>query len=452
VIRGLPAHARGAALIVLLALIGLVVTAILISALAGGATTDPDRQTERALAIAHQALIAYAVSVQPDTSAKRPGDLPCPDLDNDGDAETTCSAPNQRIGRLPVETLEIEDLVDGYGERLWYALSGSFDRSTVNQCPQAGDPGCLNSETRGTITVRSPYGAILHDGTNLPSGAIAVIFSPGPPLARFGSSTPQDRSCAGDSNIPACLLHRRCSTLSGTTALCNPLNFLDLAATPAEDNADFADSSTANGFIQGPIFDAAGNAIVNDRLMVLRYADLMPRLEQRVAREALRCLQNYAAASGGRYPWASPMTSDYTTPLADQAGIRFGRLPNQLTAGNYTPYAMSTDWVPPCPAPMVANADKWWANWQNLLFFAVAPGYAPDASPIGCGTGCLTVNAPSVADKRVVVLVAGLPLAGQARGVGTAAGNYLEDENADGSTPFRKAPASGTFDDQLIFQ
>ena len=57
------------------------------------------------------------------------------------------------------------------------------------------------------------------------------------------------------------------------------------------------------------IRDAANNVIVNDRLLVITYQDLMPLLERRVAKEALNCLNLYAAdpLNKGRYPWASSM-------------------------------------------------------------------------------------------------------------------------------------------------
>jgi len=199
-------HARpqhGVALIVLLALIGFLVVGVLLT-VARSSAIDTERQmrTAQALAKAKEGLIAYAVAVLPDTSAKRPGDLPCPDLDNDGDAQETCKTASERIGRLPWRTLGLSDLRDANGERLWYALSTRFRRSTVNQCEEAAGPRCLNSETPGTITVRDRQGTIVHDGAipandpaTVPTGAIAVVFSPGAVITRVGDSQPQDRSC-----------------------------------------------------------------------------------------------------------------------------------------------------------------------------------------------------------------------------------------------------------------
>src|SRR3982751_1420768 len=49
------------------------------------------RTTERALADAREALVAYASDRAIDTIVG-PGYLPCPDLDNDGWAESTCGS------------------------------------------------------------------------------------------------------------------------------------------------------------------------------------------------------------------------------------------------------------------------------------------------------------------------------------------------------------------------
>jgi hypothetical protein len=94
---------------------------------------------------------------------------------------------------------------------------------------------------------------------------------------------------------------------------------------------------------------------------------------------------------------------------------------------------------------------QWWGNWTNLVFYGLAAGYAPDQVVSGCGGGCLTVNAPSAADKKVVVIVARQAFVGQTRGPGAVASNYLEDANAAGGTQFKQAPASATFNDSLLF-
>jgi hypothetical protein len=226
--------------------------------------SDRDKVSLEALTQAKAGLIAYAVSVQPDTYAKRPGELPCPDLDNDGDAEITCFQAEQRIGRLPWRTLKLPDLRDGSGERLWYALSTTFQRKTFNQCPTSGGPACLNSDTRGTLTVRDSAGVVIFDASG-GGGAIAVLLAPGPVITRIGKREPQDRSCAGDANARKCEQSGVCTGPS--SARCQAINYLDVAGPPAlsvrdahdstEDNADFSDSRD-NGLIAGPVRDSSG--------------------------------------------------------------------------------------------------------------------------------------------------------------------------------------------------
>jgi hypothetical protein len=448
----------------LLALVSAVLVGLLLTVASGSSIeTERGKRTAMALAKAKEGLIAYAVAVQPDTDAKRPGELPCPDLNNDGQAELLCFNNSQRLGRLPWKTLGLSDLRDADGERLWYALSTNFQRRNFNQCDTPGGATCLNSETPGTITVRDASGMVIHDGTTLannpaaaPSGAIAVVFAPGPNLARIGAASAQDRGCSGDANVANCEQSGICS--STATARCNPANYLDLvnsAALPglstAEDNANFADSTTNNGFIAGPLRNAAGEIVLNDTLIVLRYTDLMPKVELRVAREALACLRTYANANGGHYPWAGAVTDNYTAPLIDTPGVYFGRLPQSLPATAAS--GLAGGWTSPCPIGMLINKDKWWANWVNLVFVAVAPGYAPDAAVPGCGT-CLTVNPSAATSRRVIVLVAGRPLAGESRGLGITELAYLEDANRDGSSTsvYKQAAATATFNDTVVYQ
>jgi len=448
---------RGGALLILLCALAASLAAVMA---AKAATTHASRHrdavTARALAHAHGALLSYAVAVAPNTAAKRPGDLPCPDLDNDGSAELTCVAAAMRIGRLPWRTLDLPDLRDGDGERLWYALSGRFDRTTSNQCPVSGGANCLNSDTPGTLTVRDTSGATLHDGSDLASGAIAVVIAPGRPLQRVGVAAVQARNCTGDVDPAGCELTGKCS--STVTALCDPANYLDRMAAPvlavaaaaggAEDNAGFADGDTSDGFMQGPIRDNTGATRLNDRLRMVRREDLMPALERRVAAHAARCLETYAADSSERMPWASPLSVPYTEVLTDQDGVRFGRLPTELSATAAYP-GMQPLWSADCPSSLSGSHHLWWANWKDQVFYAMAEAYAPNASVTGCGS-CLTVDPPSpVADKRAVVLIAGAALPGQFRDTSASAAAYLEAANADGDDAFGQALATPTFNDRV---
>ncbi|HUP29836.1 MAG TPA: hypothetical protein VM122_06660, partial [Usitatibacter sp.] len=124
-----PRSQRGVAML-LVALALLLAAGYVLGTTLAGFSVMPDREraSDRALAQARDALLAYATDRAIDTVVG-PGYLPCPDVDEDGWAEATCgslsgdSGQAQRLGRLPWKTLGLPDLRDGHGERLWYAVS-----------------------------------------------------------------------------------------------------------------------------------------------------------------------------------------------------------------------------------------------------------------------------------------------------------------------------------------
>jgi hypothetical protein len=102
---------------------------------------------------------------------------------------------------------------------------------------------------------------------------------------------------------------------------------------------------------------------------------------------------------------------------------------------------------------MDTSKKAWWANWKDEVFFAVAPGFTPDAATPHCENDCLTVNPPSpAADKHVVVLVAGRALPTQTRGVGAQLTNYLEGANAGRGSRLERSPTTASFNDILVFE
>ena len=179
----------------ILAAIGLVFAGVLVLAVQAAAFSSArrDQASERTLSQAREALLAYA-SDRPINAIVGPGFLPCPDLDDDGWAEATCGSQSgdtgqeQRLGRLPWKTLGLPDLRDGYGERLWYAVSskhkGLLNCAASRACVDMSPPSAL-----GTISVRDAAGMLLFDGaaadaTLERTGAAAVVIAPGPALTR----------------------------------------------------------------------------------------------------------------------------------------------------------------------------------------------------------------------------------------------------------------------------
>src|SRR6478609_4375024 len=194
-----------------------------------------DRVSDRALAEAREALIAYATS-RPIDAQVGPGYLPCPDTDDDGWAETTCGSLSghlgqaDRLGRLPWKTLGLPDLRDGSGERLWYAVStrhkGLLNCAASRECRDMSPAAAL-----GTITVRGADGRPIYDGTIADprraavGGAAAVVIAPGEALVR-ADGREQSRACAAGE----CDAAGRClPDPPRHAARCDPLNYLDLA-------------------------------------------------------------------------------------------------------------------------------------------------------------------------------------------------------------------------------
>jgi hypothetical protein len=468
---------RGAILALLAVTLALALAALLTTALARSAT-GPRRHalSDQALASAREALVAYATA-RPVDEIVGPGYLPCPDLDDDGWAESTCGSMSgetgqwQRLGRLPWKTLGLPDPRDASGERLWYAVS-SKHKGLLN-CTVSAECLDMSPESAlGTITVRDASGTVIHDGTSASpydpgaGGVVAVVIAPGPPLARWsglgGSPQAQARTCEGG----RCNEAGRCLTDPPTlTPKCDPANYLDRSPGPAyadEDNARFIDRNDAagrvrnrDGFIQGPVVGLDGTTWVNDRLAAVTYDDLMPRVMRRVGEEVAGCLQQYAdhPPHRGRAPWASPAcrSADADPALrgADASGVRFGRVPDtpfEATARD-SGANLSPLWVTGGRGCRIAGPSgetaglatrSWWNAWKRHVFYAIAEPAEPGNEPaLPCDAKSCLVVGDAEAAQRFAVVVAGPPLSReegrQSRGALASldAREWLEGANAE---------------------
>lgn len=248
---------QGVILITLFALLGVSALYLLIKQFnTAQLQITRDQITTAALIQAKEALIGRAVN-----DNNRPGVMSCPDIDDDGSAESPISyggvCPSY-IGRLPWKTLDLPDLRDGNGDRLWYALSSSL-RDDASAQP-------INSSTPGNLTV---------DSTNQ---IAAIIFSPGPPLA----------------------------TQVGR---------------PSNNVADYLDGSNAdadNNYTSGLI-----SSRFNDRLMIISRDELFRAVNKRIVAEVRgssplgtsgsRLLGYYANPIHHEYPWAAAINNGVPT-------------------------------------------------------------------------------------------------------------------------------------------
>ena len=259
-----PLHQRGFALIAMLVLAAMI-TAFLITVGLNRSSAEIANERENrnmsALRQAKAALIAYAALY-----SQQPGALPCPDQDDNG-TENCVFGSNARsvIGRLPWQSMGIEDLRDSSGERLWYAVSHDFRKL---QCPGASCT-TINSDTQGQFTV---------SGNISMNNVVAVVIAPGPII--LAQTRPY-------------------STLA-----------------PAHnDPANYVESFTSGDWVH---FNFATNAIpdlgLNDRLVVITQADLMAAVEPvvaaQIARDVKPLLNTLYISQWGAFPFPANFAPD----------------------------------------------------------------------------------------------------------------------------------------------
>lgn len=286
-----PHRQRGVVLLVMLVIMVIGALALFVNALSSSnPQISRDKVTADALAKAKEALIGRATA-----DANLPGSLPCPDTNDDGSAElfvyvsasNTYECPSY-IGRLPWRTLGIPELRDGAGEELWYALSSPFRDQTLT-------PHTINSDTTGTLNVTDVTSA-----ATVASNLVAIVFAPGSALT---GATNQSRSssttisCSTDGNSEA---ENLCAT-----------NYLEGTNATSTTNTSFSTGAASNSF--------------NDQAIYITHDQLLAPVEMRIAREAKKCLDDYAASSSGRYPWAEP-DNDSTYTGAGTWSTLFGRM------------------------------------------------------------------------------------------------------------------------------
>ena len=278
---------------------------------------------------ARDALVGWSVARSPIVGppSARPGELPCPDIDNSGTDAGGCAA--GAIGRVPWRSLGIAEPKDGAGETLWYTIAGPFRNYSQNNDP-------ITSDTLGNLTVY-----LNTSGTTLTNQAIAVIFAPGTILGM------QDRSPTATA---------LCTTTATTIArnLC-AANYLE--ATGGGNNAQTA----------GPFIQASSSPTFNDRLLILTNADLMPAVEQRVARDMIGYLNSYRCHDGGVYPWASRGTP------GDSNGNEFvfATSHNRFPCGIAKPQNWGTGGTPNLPA-YLTNRCPTLTGWAGVFYYSVA--------------------------------------------------------------------------------
>jgi hypothetical protein len=430
---------RGQAFIFIAILLGMGLLALAIGATTSASNSIANQQTkdvELELARVKDALIGWSASRTP-TGANpnaRPGELPCPDTDNNGYAENdddnngideaNCIA--GAIGRVPWRTLGIPEPKDSAGETLWYAISGNFRvyRSAAPNIYTAP----ITSDTLGTLTVYRDSTA-----NTITSQAVAVIFAPGPAVGTQDRSTTTTMSCTAPSGT---YFRNQCAS-----------NYLEIFG--GVNNA-----TNTGTFIRGP-----SSSTFNDRLLVITSADLMPLVEQRVAREMRSLLQAYKAATattplyiGGVYPWA-----DWGDGNSNDGENR-GRFP----CGNATPI----DWNSPVPLSLSGATTpalpNWLANgcgtngWPRVIYYTAGRSGLDILNVLCVACSGPTLNVNGSAGFEVVLLTPGAastdPRGTWTNNPGDNIVGYFEDgQNSDNNNDSYVTPTSTAYDRDRIF-
>lgn len=285
---------RGYAMLGIIAAVGVAASAMVVTSLSATAVrNEQGRKTSSALALARQALIASAAS-----SPSHPGSLPCPDTDNDGQADPLSGACAASIGRLPWQTLGLPDLRDAAGERLWYALSENFQDVAANR---------INTNVYGQLQ--------MHEGQSYTTGVVAIVFAPGRTIGN------QLRDAQHVNDVEGYL------------------------------ESYSNDNSTATLRAQDSTY--------NDQFALITPADIFSLVGRRVAKEVQNALQTYYTAMSGRLPWYAPACTGSVTvscptvnPLPEQpspaaalpAAATMGYLPTNDSDFNLPIWFSANNW------------------------------------------------------------------------------------------------------------
>jgi hypothetical protein len=236
---------------------------------------------------AKQALLMFAYNYPTTHPGQGPGRLPCPydQIPDGGSNGYSTGGPsndicNDKVGRMPWghTNLELPEFKDADGEHLWYAVSKDFDN---NATP------VINSDTKGTISIKDQAGNIIYDGAV--AGIAAVIIAP-------GSAIKIDDDDNGSPNYQQ-VRNRNNPT---DTDNFDPKNFLDSAF--SESNSSFTNMES-NGFISGPIISSNNELLINDQIIIIRAEEVIEMAEKATLDAYRTAVNDYLTNTGGVYPW-----------------------------------------------------------------------------------------------------------------------------------------------------
>lgn len=295
---------QGAALLLMMFIIGLAVTAYVVRSYdAAAMKARQEEKTMKALAKAKAALIAWSVS-----HPNFPGVMPFPDrlevanpiYDGKSDCVTSGLDYKHLIGKLPVYSDsnclnpnydQGQELRDGAGEGLWYAVSRNLVRTGKDASTPVINPGVLNvgvalpTPYDGTSSTSPyPWMKVFDRQGNLISDRIAVvIIAPGPALRE------QER---GDGLAPANA-------------------FLEQVTVGDQTIANYDYTKPDEDFVMG----GSGDTEINDRLIFITIDELIVALEKRVVGEVRQAINFPKLYQGYNLRYFPGMVSEKINPV-----------------------------------------------------------------------------------------------------------------------------------------
>lgn len=375
---------RGAAMLVMMALIAMGASWMLLTSLnAGTSRTALDRaHNARVMGEAKQALIGWVARNALDSSDQNPGRLPCPEpvqfvgTSCEGIAAphtcntevpsieaSTCTA----VGRVPWRTLGIAKPLDAAGEPLWYATSTGWTLTT------SASALSINSDSVGQLNV---------DGNA--NAAVALIVAPGPALTVSAST-----NCAARTQ-------QRISTTS-------------------PDLRDYLECQNATNPADSTFATAGPSGSFNDQVVQVSTRDLLPQIEaaiaKRIERDIVPTLKSvYAGGEWGLsatdtvFPFAATFADPATATYLGVAGQYQGLFPfssyrasavDCMFTGENRCTQTTVSWGSPSAAK-TAGTGTLWAMPSCSAITSGDPDYATCSGWYQNGTITITVSDPAL--------------------------------------------------------
>ncbi len=390
-----------------------------------------------------KAIVGWSLS-HPD----KPGMLPWPDSrtdsNYDGNSDCLSNTPSYTslLGRVPwlgqtnpcvapLTGMSVRS-IDATGAPVYYAASPNL---VYNY--NSGAYPTINSSTRelntGWLTVIDRRGNVL-------SNRVAfVVIAPGRALSN------QQRNGA----IPATDQYLDSVTVNGTL---------------------YNNANSSGVFVSGQPDDS-----FNDLIQYITIDQLMVLVEKRVLRELKSCLDRYAVANGGTYPYPINMngesgansnsnsnddasnddnasanddaSDDSNNNSNDDAGddANDDSSPTVVTTNLFGRFDKSLTW----PSTCMINRN-YFNDWQDTSFYMVAPGFVSGGNKT-CPT-CLQLNGSG--NYHAMVLLAGPTLGSQTRAFSSDQKlilNYLEGLNLNPyDYLFQAKSQTSTFNDKVM--